>query len=100
VPLIPSAPVQPPDEVQPVASVELHVNIEALPLTTLVGFALKVAVAAGGGVSVLLDPPPHALTRRAHASTHSDKSRRRAVVLRGMEIKEAPIMLNMKKWRV
>jgi hypothetical protein len=52
VPAAASTPLHPPDAVQPVASVELHVSIEALPVTTLVGFALNVAVGTGGGVTV------------------------------------------------
>jgi hypothetical protein len=42
-------PLQPPEAVQEVAFVELHVSVELPPLDTLVGFALIVTVGAPGG---------------------------------------------------
>ena len=61
VPLVALAPLQPPEAVHEVAFVELHVNVEAAPLATDVGFALSVAVALGATVTVavaeLLGPP-------------------------------------------
>ena len=63
-PLVAFAPLQPPDAVQLVASVELQVSVEAPPLTTEVGFAVSVTVGAGGVVTetlvvwLALPPPP------------------------------------------
>ena len=61
VPLVAFVPLQLPEAVHAVAFVELHVNVEAAPLATDVGFALKVAVALGDTVTVavamLLGPP-------------------------------------------
>ena len=61
VPLGVLGPLQPPEAVQEVASVELHVSVEALPLATEAGFAASVTVAAGVTVTVavetLLVPP-------------------------------------------
>jgi len=59
-PLVGFAPLQPPDAVQLVASVELHVSVTEPPLTMLVGFVLRVTVGAGATVTVTLwlaDPP-------------------------------------------
>jgi hypothetical protein len=54
-------PLQPPEAVQEVALVELHVSVEALPRATEVGLAANVTVAAGitmtGTVATLLVPP-------------------------------------------
>ena len=44
VPLVASTPLQPPEAVQDVALVELHVKVETPPTATTVGFAAKVAV--------------------------------------------------------
>jgi hypothetical protein len=52
VPLVGSAPLQPPEAVHAVAFVELHVNVAVLPVATLVGLALKVAVGARGAAAV------------------------------------------------
>jgi hypothetical protein len=60
VPLTASAPVQPPEAVQDVASVELHVSVEAAPLSMVVGLAASVAVGTGATVTVtdaVLVPP-------------------------------------------
>jgi hypothetical protein len=46
VPLVNFVPLQPSDAVQLVALVELQVNIDALPLATLVGLAVSVTVGA------------------------------------------------------
>ena len=52
VPLVALAPLQPPEAVQPVAFVEFQVNVEAAPLATLFGFAVRVTVGAGATVTV------------------------------------------------
>jgi hypothetical protein len=46
-------PDQPPDAVHAVALVLAHVNVEALPLATVLGFALRVTV--GAGVAEVMD---------------------------------------------
>jgi hypothetical protein len=51
-PLVAFAPVQPPEAVQLVASVELQVNVDEPPVATVPGAAVSVAVGAG------LPPPP------------------------------------------
>ena len=57
VPLVAFAPLQPPEAVHDVALVELHVNVEAPPLVTVVGFAVSVTVAAGTIVTVAVATP-------------------------------------------
>jgi hypothetical protein len=61
VPLVALVPLQPPVAVQEVALVELHVSVEATPLTTAVGFAVNVAVGVAMMVTVavaaVLVPP-------------------------------------------
>ena len=61
VPLVAIVPLQLPDAVHEVALVELHVSVEAPPLTTEVGFADSATVGAGTTVTVavaaLLVPP-------------------------------------------
>jgi hypothetical protein len=61
VPLVALVPLQPPEAVQEVALVELHVSVEAPPLATEVGFAVNVTVGAGTtltlAVATLLVPP-------------------------------------------
>jgi hypothetical protein len=60
-PLVASAPVQPPDAVHDVALVELHVNMEAPPLAIDAGLADSVAMGTGATVTVdvaaVLVPP-------------------------------------------
>ena len=51
-PLAALAPLQPPDAVQLVASVDDHVSVDAAPLATVVGLAVSVTVGAGTTVSV------------------------------------------------
>ena len=51
VPLVARVPAQLPEAVQEVAPVELHVRVDAAPLATEVGLALKVAVGAAGNVA-------------------------------------------------
>jgi hypothetical protein len=51
VPLVGVAPLQPPEAVQLVAFVELQVNVDAVPLTTLVGLALSATVGLGTTVT-------------------------------------------------
>jgi hypothetical protein len=46
-PLVACAPFQPPDAVHEVALVELQLRAAALPLVTLIGFALSVTAGAG-----------------------------------------------------
>jgi hypothetical protein len=61
-PLVASEPLHPPDAVQAVALVEVQVSVDALPLVTLEGLALRDTVGAGGAVTVTVadceaDPP-------------------------------------------
>jgi len=60
-PPVASAPLQPPEAVQEVALVELHVSVDAPPLTMDVGFAVSATVGAGTtltvAVATLLVPP-------------------------------------------
>jgi hypothetical protein len=63
VPLTANGPLQPPEAVQAVASVELQVNTDAPPLATDVGAAAKVAEGTGSTatvvvVAVLVPPAP------------------------------------------
>ena len=51
------APLQPPEAVQDVALVELHVSVDAPPLATAVGLAVRVAVAAPVTVTVSASAP-------------------------------------------
>jgi hypothetical protein len=60
-PLVASAPLQSPDAVHEVASVELHANVEVPPLATVVGVALRDAVGCVIGVT---PTPPHAANSR------------------------------------
>ncbi len=59
-----SLPVQPPDAVQEVAFVEDQDNVDAVPLATVLGLALKLTVAVGTALTVTvadweaLPPPP------------------------------------------
>jgi hypothetical protein len=46
-PLVASLPLQPPEATQDVALVEDQVNVDALPLFTVLGLALNVTVGAG-----------------------------------------------------
>jgi hypothetical protein len=61
VPLAAFVPLQPPEAVHDVALVELHVNVELLPLAIDVGFAVSVTVAGGSTVTIavaaVLAPP-------------------------------------------
>ena len=62
-PLVALVPIQPPEAVHEVALVELHVNMEAPPLATDIGFAVSVTVAAPEpdtvtlAVAIVLAPP-------------------------------------------
>ena len=60
-PVVDLLPLQPPDAVQLVALVELHVSVEVCPLFTLAGFAVNETVGAGGvtatGTVWLAEPP-------------------------------------------
>ena len=57
-PLVAFVPVQPPDAVQPVALVELHVNVADAPEATLVGFAVRVTVGAAPCTATVTLPCP------------------------------------------
>jgi hypothetical protein len=57
-PLVASVPVQPPDAVQEVALVEVHVRVALLPDTTVVGLAPKLTVGAGVVTVTLADAEP------------------------------------------
>lgn len=62
-PLAPSVPDQPPDAVQAMAFVELHVNVEVVLYAMLIGAAFNVAVGAGATVTTaeaaaLVPPAP------------------------------------------
>jgi hypothetical protein len=46
------APLQPPEAVQEVALVEVHVNVDTPPLATEAGFAVSVTVTAGTTVTL------------------------------------------------
>ena len=50
-PLVGTAPLQPPEAVHAVALVELQVSVEVPPLTTVVGFASNATVGSGTGVT-------------------------------------------------
>ena len=54
-PLVPREPLQPPEAVQAVALVEAQVNVEAAPLATLVGPALKDTLGAGAETVTVTD---------------------------------------------
>jgi hypothetical protein len=60
-PVVASAPLQPPDAVHDVVPVELHVNVEDPPLAIAVGAALRDAVGCVIGVT---PAPPHAANSR------------------------------------
>jgi hypothetical protein len=68
-PLVGWAPLQPPLAVHEVAFVELHVNIEALPLAIDPGMAVRDAVGTGGGTGGGAEewPPPHAASDSSSA---------------------------------
>ena len=76
-PVIGWEPLQSPDAAHEVAFAELQLRAEELPLTTLVGLAVKVTVGAAGAVVVVagvvgaddVEPPPHAVTVTVAAKT-------------------------------
>jgi hypothetical protein len=62
-PLVAIAPDQPPEPVQPLATVELHVNVDVPPFAMLVGIALSATVGSGATATVaetgtLVPPAP------------------------------------------
>lgn len=60
-PLVSSGPLHPSEAVQNVASVELHVNVELVPLATVAGLADNATVGAGSTtetVTACEDEPP------------------------------------------
>jgi hypothetical protein len=58
VPLTGCVPLQPPEAVHDVALVELHVKVDALPLATDAGDAVKVTVGMMLTVTLELELPP------------------------------------------
>ena len=54
-PLVPLEPAHAPEALQEVALVEDHVNVDAAPLATVLGLALKVTVVVGVGVTVTVE---------------------------------------------
>lgn len=78
VPLGCSAPLHPPEAVQAVAFVELHVKVEDLPLAIESGAALIEAV-GGGGVVVGAAPPPP-----PQAASSSDNPSKQWLVVTGI----------------
>ena len=66
-PLVAKGPVQPPEALQDVASVELQVNIAASPRLTVIGDAVIDAVGAGGFVVTGTDPDPPQAARSSDA---------------------------------
>jgi hypothetical protein len=77
-------PVQAPDAVQLVASIELHVSMVVAPLATVVGLADNATVGAGG-FSVVAAPPPQAFSTSVQASALIRKSVRRGRIRIGIE---------------
>jgi len=67
VPLVASAPLQPPEALQEVALVELQVRVAAAPLVTVVGDAVIDAVGAGGAVVTGTEPDPPQAARSSAA---------------------------------
>jgi len=63
-PLVGNAPLQPPEAVQEVASVELQVNVDASPLSIAIGDALMDALGSAP-IGDLLTPPPQATNSAA-----------------------------------
>lgn len=61
-PLTASLPDQPPEATQDVALADVQVNVEALPLDTVLGLAVKLTVGAGAVTETVADcealPPP------------------------------------------
>src|SRR5262245_43199759 len=58
VPDVARDPVQPPDAVHEVAFVDDQVSVDVPPVVTLVGFAVRDTVGAGGLLPPSLPPPP------------------------------------------
>ncbi len=67
VPPVALAPLQPPEALQDVASVELQVNVEVPPLPSVVGAALMEAVGCGGALGLGETPPPPQATSSSAA---------------------------------
>jgi len=67
-PLVASAPLQPPEAVHDVAADELQISVEAVPLLTVVCAAPRDAVGGGGLVEGVTPAPPHAANTRDAAT--------------------------------
>ena len=67
-PLVASAPLQPPEAAHDVAADELQISVEAVPLLTVVCAAPRDAVGAGGLVVGVTPAPPHAANTRDAAT--------------------------------
>ena len=67
-PLVASAPLQPPEAVHDVAADELQISVEAVPLPTVVCAAPRDAVGGGGLVEGVTPAPPHAANTRDAAT--------------------------------
>jgi hypothetical protein len=73
VPLTAWAPDHAPDAVQPVTFVPIHARLDALPLATVIGFAVNVSVGAGAvppvpnavDLNAQPSPPPEAISQAA-----------------------------------
>jgi hypothetical protein len=76
-PLVANAPVQPPEALHDVASVELQANIAASPLLTVIGDAVIDAVGTGGFVVTGTDPDPPQAARSSDAPIAIPGVRRR-----------------------
>lgn len=77
-------PLQAPEAVQLVASIELHVRRVVAPLATVVGLADNATVGASG-FSVVAAPPAHAFKSSAQARTPIKESERRGRIRIGIE---------------
>jgi hypothetical protein len=60
-PAVASMPLQPPDAVHPVASVELQVSVEVVPLAIAVGAADSIVVGTGGAAVTVIPAEAEAL---------------------------------------
>ena len=75
-PLAAFAPLHPPEAVQEVALVEFHVSVEAPPLLTVVGAALRVAPGCASVLEGLTTPPHAAASSDAQTGTKRTRNLR------------------------
>ena len=68
-------PLQPPEDVHEVASVEDHVSVEPLPLVTLPGIALSVTEGSGAGVTTTLAVPEALPPAPVHVSLNVESAK-------------------------